>query len=54
MLNSLLNLKNEEVKHEKVSLVKSLSHNMIPRSEEKIGSIAIENNVRYLHFPLTL
>ena len=54
---NLLKTNNQDIKQEKASLVKSLSHNIIPRRVEenkKIGGVAIENNARYLHFPLTL
>ena len=44
---NLLKIKNEDEKHEKASLVKSLSHNIIPGREEE--NKKIENNVRYLH-----
>ena len=47
-----MKFRNEDEKNEEASLVKSLSHNIIPRREEenkKIGGVAIENNVRYLH-----
>ena len=54
---NLLKTVNQDIKQEKAALVKSLSHNIIPRRVEenkKIGGVAIENNARYLHFPLTL
>ena len=54
---NLLKINNQDMKQDKASLVKSLSHNIIPRRVEenkKIGGVAIENNARYLHFPLTL
>ena len=52
---NLLKINNQDI--QQASLVKSLSHNIIPRrveENEKIGGVAIENNARYLHFPLTL
>ena len=52
-----MKINNQDIKQEKASLVKSLSHNIIPRRVEenkKIGGVASENNARYLHFPLTL
>ena len=57
ILRNLLKIKTEDGKHENVSLVSSLSHNIIPGGEEenkKIVGVAIENNVRYLHSHLTL
>ena len=54
---NLLTINNQDIQQEKASLVKSLSHNIIPRRGEenkKIGGVAIENNARYLHFPPTL
>ena len=54
---NLLKIANQDIKQEKASLVKSLSHNIIPRRVEenkKIGGAAIEHNARYLPFPLTL
>ena len=53
----MLTINNQDIQQEKASLVKSLSHNIIPRRGEenkKIGGVAIENNARYLHFPPTL